>query len=69
MGPIERCDQVVKAPASYYGDSGFKYWPGDQLSRGFWCFFSFPPRECRDSTLKLGQDRFLPNHFQFMIHS
>jgi hypothetical protein len=24
--------------------------------------------ECRDSTLKLGHDRFLPNTFQFIVH-
>jgi hypothetical protein len=31
-------------------------------------FYSVPPEECRDSALKLGHDRFLPNSFQFIIH-
>jgi hypothetical protein len=36
---------------------------------GFSCFFSVPPSQCRDSNLKLGHDRFLPNPFQFIsIH-
>jgi hypothetical protein len=30
-------------------------------------FSSVPPGECRDSILKLGHDRFLPNPFQFII--
>jgi len=30
-------------------------------------FSSVPPGEYRDSTLKLGHDRFLPNPFQFII--
>jgi hypothetical protein len=34
----------------------------------FWWFSSVPPEECRDSTLTLGHDRFLPNSFQFTIH-
>jgi hypothetical protein len=36
--------------------------------RGFLWLYSVPPGECRNSTLKLGLDRFLPNHFQFIIH-
>jgi len=41
---------------------------GDRLSwlRFSW-FSTVPPRECRDSTLKLGHDRFVPNPFQFII--
>jgi hypothetical protein len=31
-------------------------------------FSSVLPEECRDSALKLGHDRFLPNPFQFFIH-
>jgi hypothetical protein len=30
-------------------------------------FSSVPPGECRDSILKLGNDRFLPNPLQFII--
>jgi hypothetical protein len=30
--------------------------------------FSVLPGEYRDSTLKLGDDRFLPNPFQFITH-
>jgi hypothetical protein len=30
--------------------------------------FSIPPYECRESTSKLGHDRFLPDPFQFIIH-
>jgi hypothetical protein len=29
---------------------------------------SVPPGECRDNTLKLGHNHFLPNPFQFIIH-
>jgi hypothetical protein len=35
---------------------------------GFPWFFSDSPGECRDSTLTLGDDRFLPNPFKFVIH-
>jgi hypothetical protein len=34
---------------------------------GFSWFSSVLPGKCRDSTLKLGHDHFLPNHFQFII--
>jgi hypothetical protein len=52
------------------GGPGFKSRPGDRLSwLRFLCFSSIPPGECRDSTSTLGHDRFLPNPFQFTIHS
>jgi hypothetical protein len=42
--------------------------PGGRLSRlRFLWFSSVPPGECRESTLKLGHDRFLPSFFQFII--
>jgi hypothetical protein len=31
-------------------------------------FYSVSPGECRDSTLKSGHDRFLPNPFRFIVH-
>jgi hypothetical protein len=38
------------------------------LTEGF-VFPSIPPGICRDTTLKLGHDRFLSNPFQFIIHT
>jgi hypothetical protein len=35
---------------------------------GISCFSSVSPGKCRDSTLKLGCNRFLPHSFQFTIH-
>jgi hypothetical protein len=35
---------------------------------GFSWFSSVHPGECRDSTLKLGHDLFLPNSLQFIIY-
>jgi hypothetical protein len=62
----ERRGSVVNTPASYTGDPKFKARPGDRLSNwGFSCFFSVPPGECRDSTLKLGYNRF----FQILYNS
>jgi hypothetical protein len=41
---------------------------GDRKSSlSFSCFFSVPPVKFRESTLKLGHDRFLPNPLQFII--
>jgi hypothetical protein len=63
-----RHGRVVNTPASYSGGSGFKSWPGDQLP---WMscswFSSVYPSECRDSTLILDHERFLPNPFQFIF--
>jgi hypothetical protein len=65
----ERHGRVVNSPASYLGGPRFKFRPGDRLSwlRFSW-FSSVPPGKCRDSTLKLGHDRFLPHPFQCFIH-
>jgi hypothetical protein len=43
--------------------------PGHQLSvlRFSW-FYSVPPGDFRDITLKLGHDRYLPNPFQFTYY-
>jgi hypothetical protein len=38
------------------------------LDRDFSWSSSVPPGECRDSALKSGRYRFLPNPFQFVIH-
>jgi hypothetical protein len=53
-----------------YENPGSKSQSEDRLPDwGFSWFFSVPPGECRvSSTLILGQDRFLPNPFQFTIH-
>jgi hypothetical protein len=65
----ERRDKVVNTPASYSGGPVFKSRPGDLLSwlRVFVVFLS-PPGKYRDGTLKLGCHRFLPRHFQFIVH-
>jgi hypothetical protein len=49
--------------------------PGSDLSPetgypdwDFSWFSAVPPGKCRDSTFKLGHDRFLPHSFQFIIH-
>jgi hypothetical protein len=53
--------RVQEVPGSNLG-------PGDWLSwLSFFVVFSVTPGECRDSTLKLGDDSFLPNPFQFII--
>jgi hypothetical protein len=41
--------------------------PGDWLSYGFSLSSSVPPGKYRNSTFKLGHDRFLPNSFQVII--
>jgi hypothetical protein len=38
-------------------------WRQGILTEFFVCFPPIPPGECRDSTLKLGHDHFLPNPF------
>jgi hypothetical protein len=60
--------RVVKTTASNSGVPGSNLCPGDRLSslRFLW-FSSVPPGYCRDSTLKLGHDRFLPDIFKFII--
>jgi hypothetical protein len=46
-----------------------RYVPGSKLGPAYpysgW-FSSVPPGEFRNSTLKLGHDRFIPNPFQFI---
>jgi hypothetical protein len=64
----DRRGRMLNAPASYSGSSGFKSRPGNRLSWlklsvGFLC----PPGKFRESSIKLGLDRFLPNPFQFVL--
>jgi hypothetical protein len=63
----ERLDRAVNTSASYSGSPGLKSRSRDRLS---WCFVVFL-RSSRqmDSRpyLKLGHDRILPHHFQFII--
>jgi hypothetical protein len=73
--------QVVNTPASYSGGPGLNLGTetGVPDCDSSW-FSSVPPRDCRDSTLKLVHNihfeeysflvhnRFPPNHFQFIIH-
>jgi hypothetical protein len=69
MTGTEPRGQGVSTPASYSGSLRFKSRPGDRLSwLSFPLFFPVPPDECRDSTLKLGNNRFLSNSLQFTIH-
>jgi hypothetical protein len=61
---------VINTPASYSGGPRFKCRPGDRLSwlRVLVLFLSLS-RQIPGQYLKLGQDRFLPHHFQFIVHS
>jgi hypothetical protein len=64
----EHRGRVVSIPASYSGGPGFKSRPEDRLSwLTFAWFSSIRSGEYRGSTLKLGHDRFLPNHFRFIM--
>jgi hypothetical protein len=59
--------RIWEIPGSKLGpETGYPDW-------GVWRVSSVPPGECRDITSKLGNDRFLPNPFQFIhvspIHS
>jgi hypothetical protein len=68
LRPLRR-DRVVSIHSSCSGNPGFKSRPGDWLSwMRVFVLSSVPPGECRNSTLKLGHDRFLPSRFQFIIH-
>jgi hypothetical protein len=51
---------IRKVPSSNIGH-------GDRLWGLSW-FYSVPPGDCRDITLKFGHDRFQPNSSQFIIH-
>jgi hypothetical protein len=59
---------VVNSHALYLGGPGFKSqpWRPATLIEVFRAM-SVPPGEFRDSTLKLGHYRFLPNPFQVVI--
>jgi hypothetical protein len=61
---------VINTPASYSGGPRFKCRPGNRLSwlRVLVVFLSLS-RQIPGQYLKLGQDRFLPHHFQFIVHS
>jgi hypothetical protein len=65
----ERSGQVVNTAASYAGVPGFKSRSGDQLS---WLriFHGFSQNQGQylDCTMKLDNDRFLANPFQFIVH-
>jgi hypothetical protein len=53
--------RIREVPRSNLGpETGYPNW-------GFSWFSSVPPGECRDRSLKLSHDRFLPNPFQFII--
>jgi hypothetical protein len=59
---IERRGRVVNTRTLYLGGLGFDYRPRrPAILIEFLWFFSVPPGECRDSTLKLSYDRFVPN--------
>jgi hypothetical protein len=59
----ERLDLVVNTPASYWGGSPVQISQRQGILTCFSRFSSVSPGECRDSTLKLGHYRFLPNPF------
>jgi hypothetical protein len=61
--------RLVNTPASYSGGTWLKFRSGDRLSweMDFVVYVS-PPSECRNISLKLGEDRFPPNPFHFIIH-
>jgi hypothetical protein len=64
----ERRSGVVNTPASYSRGPGLKSRPGyQQCCLRFSRSSSVPPGEYRDSTLKLGHYRLLPNPFKFII--
>jgi hypothetical protein len=44
-----------------------RIWEEQWILRGISWFSSVPPAECKDSTLKLGHDRFVPNPFQLIV--
>jgi hypothetical protein len=59
----ERRNWLATCPASYLGGPGFKSRPGDRQSWLRVWFSSALPGDCWDSTLKLGNDRFLSHPF------
>jgi hypothetical protein len=58
----ERRGRVVSTPALYSEYPGSNLCNCDWLSWCFSWFSSVPLSKCRNSTLKLGHDRFLPSH-------
>jgi hypothetical protein len=63
-----RYGRVLNTPASYSGRPGLKLGTHTGYPDwGFSWFFLRPSVQIRDSTLKLVHDRFLHNHFQFII--
>jgi hypothetical protein len=64
-----RLERVVSSTASYSGGSGLKSRHGDQLS---WPrileVLRSHSKQMTGYCLKLDYDRFIPHHFQFIIH-
>jgi hypothetical protein len=60
---------VFNTSALYSGGLGFKSRSGDRLSwPGYSWFFSVTPGKYRDSSLKLGHDRFFPHSLFFLTY-
>jgi hypothetical protein len=62
---VERRGRVVRIQESPCSNLGLEI---NYPDWGCSMFFSVPPSKFRDSTGKLGHDRFLPPQFQFIIH-
>jgi hypothetical protein len=60
---IELRGRAVNISISYSRGLGFKCRSGGGYPEVLRGFSQSPPGKCRDSTLKLGHDRFLPNFF------
>jgi hypothetical protein len=63
---VQRCWKLCNrlkphSAQSFVPETGYTDW-------GVSWFHSVSPGECRDSTSKLGHDRFLPNTFQLILH-
>jgi hypothetical protein len=63
-----RHDRMINTPASYTGGTKFQSRPRYWLFLGVSWFSSILPGKYRDTTLKLGHDRFLPNPLHFINH-
>jgi hypothetical protein len=64
----ERRGRVVNTPASYSGGPGFNIGPETGYPDRFCVVSDRPSRQIPGQYLKLGQDRFRPQPFQFIIH-
>jgi hypothetical protein len=65
----ERRGRTVNTPVSYAGGPGSNLSPETGYRNcGFSWYSSASPGKCRDNTLKLVHDRFLPHPFQMIIH-